>query len=843
MDERTLWSRRRGAYLVVLAAFWLALSPRAAAAQPADDPLLADLEESLRQAEWMIAQAVAATLCDVGQLEECVSEYESALAMCERAKPPELPRVRIEIRLAVARAELGRGRHDAARANYQAALDAIAGERTPPRDARMQAELGLAHVLLELGETDAARTRYERVVADLTAAGRGRDALAADIGLVAVALTAGEQPRADELLGRVSPAARGTAYEPYALRLAAIADVAARRYEPATAKLRALDEHGMKRLRDHFRQFADESFHLSSVRQQQADTELAVSLALAAKTPEATRFALEVVLRRKGLVLDVEAARRRALASSGSPEITSILARQAEVRAELGALTRQHRSQERDAQIAKLADARRALGLRLQLRIDMLSEESADAAARFQPRALAEHVPIDTLQKRLASQGGGASLVEIIRSRRRLGSGWQAAHYVAFVLPPRGEPRVVDLGAAEPIDVLVQSVRASIARGKDAKSGLGALHESLLAPLRAAAGGAGTLWLAPDGLLHLLPFDALLTRDGRYAIEELELRYVTSGRDLLQRAAPPLAHKPAATILADPAFAEAPKRTGVARRRMVFPALPGTATEAKRIARLLPRATVRRGKEASRAALVGVKAPPVLHIATHGFFLPEAPAARSGSRGLTLEADASALPAADDPLLHAGLALAGANASDEGIVTASEMAMLALDGTRLAVLSACETGLGELRGGEGVFGLRRALVIAGSETQVLSLWAVDDAATATLMTRFYEQLIAGTSRHQALRHARLSLLREAATAHPMYWASFVVSGLDGPLVTASAAPPHPGRLPAKSSSAACGCRLPGASTHSAGARWLVMLSIAAASVVARRARGRTVARA
>nr|MBA2258563.1 CHAT domain-containing protein [Acidobacteriota bacterium] len=115
------------------------------------------------------------------------------------------------------------------------------------------------------------------------------------------------------------------------------------------------------------------------------------------------------------------------------------------------------------------------------------------------------------------------------------------------------------------------------------------------------------------------------------------------------------------------------------------------------------------------------------------------------------------------------------------ILTALEASSLDLWGTRMAVLSACETGLGETRRGDGVYGLRRALVVAGAESQVMSLWQVSDEGTRALMTDFYTKLKAGVARSAALREVQLQMLRSGARKHPYYWSSFILSGADGPI--------------------------------------------------------------
>jgi CHAT domain-containing protein len=143
----------------------------------------------------------------------------------------------------------------------------------------------------------------------------------------------------------------------------------------------------------------------------------------------------------------------------------------------------------------------------------------------------------------------------------------------------------------------------------------------------------------------------------------------------------------------------------------------------------------------------------------------------------------------ENPLIRSGLVLAGAQVfglpgadlrTGDGVLTALEAGDLDLTGTRLVVLSACETAVGELRAGDGVQGLRRTLAIAGAETIVTSLWKVDDAATRDLVVRAYGALRAGVGRTEAFRQAQLQALAAPATKHPHYWAAFVVAGQHGP---------------------------------------------------------------
>jgi CHAT domain-containing protein len=300
--------------------------------------------------------------------------------------------------------------------------------------------------------------------------------------------------------------------------------------------------------------------------------------------------------------------------------------------------------------------------------------------------------------------------------------------------------------------------------------------------------------------LNRVPFEALVDERGGYLLQRYAISYLTSGRDLLRMQVPRGTGGPA-VVVADPLFGEnaaaslrpgenaaaslRPGENAAASLRRgenaaaslrpgenaaasprpgaYFAPLAATAEEGRAITALFPGATLLTGRLASKSALLKIQAPRILHIASHGFFRPD------GGSGV-----------AGNPLLRSGLALAGANLSggqaDAGILTALEASSLNLWGTKLVTLSACDTGLGEVRNGEGVYGLRRAFVVAGSETQVMSLWPVSDAVSRETMVGYYTALRAGLGRGDALRRAKLSLLERPSRQHPYYWASFIQSG-------------------------------------------------------------------
>jgi CHAT domain-containing protein len=314
------------------------------------------------------------------------------------------------------------------------------------------------------------------------------------------------------------------------------------------------------------------------------------------------------------------------------------------------------------------------------------------------------------------------------------------------------------------------------------------------------------LLISPDGALNLIPFAALVDERGRYLVERYSISYLASGRDLLRLQASRKSQS-GPLVIADPDFggrreieatrllkqtkARPKKQAGKespapAYSQFYFPALPYTAEEGEALRRMLPGATLLTKRQASKAALLQVHSPELLHIATHGFFLEDLKLTSTG------EPEKSAQDAnrrlkqvrknglgAENPLLRAGLALAGANEQkeeDNGILTALEMSGLNLWGTKLVALSACDTGVGEVRNGDGVHGLRRALALAGAETQVMSLWPVSDRWTRELMVAYYRRLKQGEGRSEALRQAQLEMLKNVNRRSPYYWAGFILSG-------------------------------------------------------------------
>ncbi|HYC93728.1 MAG TPA: CHAT domain-containing protein, partial [Thermoanaerobaculia bacterium] len=191
----------------------------------------------------------------------------------------------------------------------------------------------------------------------------------------------------------------------------------------------------------------------------------------------------------------------------------------------------------------------------------------------------------------------------------------------------------------------------------------------------------------------------------------------------------------------------------------------------------------------------------IVHLATHGFFLRDPQRSRSGVRGIIADSR-QGLPGIalfrtppENPLLRSGLALAGANSAIQGralppeagngMLLAGDVLSIDLAGTELVVLSACESGLGDVRASEGVYGLRRTFLLAGARTLVTTLWPIPDAATRTLMVRFYQAILAGGRRSEALRTAQTAVRNDPRTAHPFFWGAFVCVGAAGEALTSA----------------------------------------------------------
>ncbi|WP_437841987.1 tetratricopeptide repeat protein [Sorangium sp. So ce1153] len=519
------------------------------------------------------------------------------------------------------------------------------------------------------------------------------------------------------------------------------------------------------------------------------ETDMTVSLHVRAlpTRADAARLALTVLLQRKGRVLDAMTDMLAQLRARGRPEDQAKLAEVVGLRGELA--TRSLRGPAPGEDVSHHGDAL----AKLRADIEVLER---DLATRY--TALAAERRAVTLEAVQAALGPDAALAELALFHQddphaKPGRTFGAPHYVAYVLHRSGDPSWVELGPSAPIDALVAQARAALSAADPRYAEAArALDEKVMRPVRQLLGDAREVYLAPDGALNLVPFAALVDERGQFLLARYRFTYLTSGRDLLRlevtRAESP---RSSPLVIGNPAYDDegsgAPAGATSGRRSdamgaVRFGPLRWTEPEARAVKELLPDARLLLEKDATEAAVKALAGPAIVHMATHGFFLAQDPAAPPASREarpfLILLQPGALPPLPENPLLRSGIALAGANqrhsGGDDGVLTALEVAGLDLWGTRLVVLSACDTGIGALSRGEGVYGLRRALVLAGADSQIMSLWKVADRETQALMKAYYGRLSAGDGRSDALREVQLAMARQHL--HPYYWAAFIVGG-------------------------------------------------------------------
>ncbi|MBX7222124.1 MAG: tetratricopeptide repeat protein [Blastocatellia bacterium] len=508
------------------------------------------------------------------------------------------------------------------------------------------------------------------------------------------------------------------------------------------------------------------------------DRTLALNVQDAPQSQTARQAALTVLLRRKGRALDALASSIETLRQQQDAEINTLLEQYAGLAGRISVLTLRgpgrQKPEDHLAQLKTLEEQKENLE-------NEISRRSKEFQVKSKPitlEAVRQEIPADAVLLEYAvyqptdSQTGKAG----------------PPHFVVYVLNRQGEIAGADLGEAATIDRLVNRLRDRLrnrksSRTREIKPASQALERLVFQPVRRLLGKAGHLLISPDGSLCLVPFAALMDPKGKYLNEQYRLTYLTSGRDLLRLAVkvetrtPPL-------VMADPDYAEGRGPVLVGHQYAPLTRLKGTEGEGTAIKGLFPQAELKMQSAATIEAIKAVQRPELLHLATHGYFLEDVSrtASQSDERLLVREdarVDVETLKV-ENPLLRSWLFFAGANqantANEQGTLTALEVAQLNLWGTKLVTLSACETGLGETKTGEGVYGLRRALVLAGSEAQLMSLWAVSDRATQELMTGYYRRLKAGEGRSDALRKAQLEMLKDPKRSHPYYWAAFIESG-------------------------------------------------------------------
>jgi CHAT domain-containing protein/tetratricopeptide (TPR) repeat protein len=528
-------------------------------------------------------------------------------------------------------------------------------------------------------------------------------------------------------------------------------------------------------------------------------------------SPEDQRTVMDAAIRSRALVLDEVTARSRAVGGSQKvdPALVSAVARARQKLANL--IVRGPRQGETG--YAALVDAARAGR-------EAAERALATASLEARDRLSQEHAGLDAVAGALPADTAILTFItynNLTRAPRANHARSGDRRYAALILDGSRNVSIVPLGRAAVIDAQVGRWRnvmthaASLPSPATYRQVAGALAGTIWRPVASRLAHLRQVFIVPDGALNLVSFAALPdVRTGRYLVENNTLiHYLSAERDLVARSAGREASS-GLLALGNPSYTRA-NAVATARtkpedavrgaicpefQRVQFARLPAVEREVRDLIAIWNAqsgAPVDRlsGDQATEAAFrQAARGRRILHLATHGFFLGACQPAGTVTRGVGgLAARKAASRAVTQPSIPlAGLAFAGANQrgsagseEDDGILTAEEVAGLDLHGVEWAVLSACDTGLGQVQAGEGVFGLRRAFATAGVATTIMSMWSVDDESTREWMGALYRaRLVDGRSTGESVRDAMRAVLQarraHRLSDHPFFWGAFVAAG-------------------------------------------------------------------
>jgi len=531
--------------------------------------------------------------------------------------------------------------------------------------------------------------------------------------------------------------------------------------------------------------------------------ELDAYLSLMARVgqPELGKRLIDASLQRKGLLLKITSEIQQIAQLSEDPSLQAVAG-------ELEAARKELASRTLSGPTLETAETHTQVLYELERRVNELQGQLGRVSSRY--KSSISNVSSDALDEILEE---GQALVDFMMYEEAGESKLLAA--VAYNRDGEVRYDLVNYADRKAVEDIVLEYRTWIqddTADEDEILEIGQLaHELIWDPINQVIEDASYVYLVPDGVLNILPFNALVNDDEDYLIQTVDIHLLTSGRDLLPNeyvlaegrylvmAGP---NYDAEEVVSEAEMAEARGRRSSSialgirggasgLRGLSFEPLPGAEQEGRiivdRVAEGQKQRNVYFRDDAQEAVLSDLSEPPeILHVATHGFFLEADDTLRKRLLKLQRSADLHVPPPGDNPLLRAGLAFAGINTNaqflgdidtaNDGVLTALEVLDMNLTGTKLVVLSACETGLGEIHEGEGVYGLRRSFQEAGVSEVISSLWEVSDAGTQALMTDFYDRLLAGTPARIALRDAQLALLDSPQWGYPYIWSAFMIVG-------------------------------------------------------------------
>jgi len=516
---------------------------------------------------------------------------------------------------------------------------------------------------------------------------------------------------------------------------------------------------------------------------------------------EALRGTFDAWLQWKGAVMEAEGRHLAAIAASGSPELKTVFEELTATRREIAKLQASRWTNVSSSDYGTLLVQCEKRKEALEARLSAMSRdfEVDKKSAKADTAGIARILPPGSVYLDFAR-------VPFFDFTKKA---WTPPRYLVFILTPGERPSLslVDLGPADAVDRHIgaftnamNSSRYGYVPNRDTldKEG-GEIYRLLLQPLEKHLADRNHLYISPDGNLNLVPFETLRNGQGAYTIEKYQISYIAAGRDIARFEPGRQAGRQgvAAIILADPDYdlgldsgEKAPESGGSAMSAespapvktgglSAFARLPDTKKEADTIQRILTQrmniaVNTFQDNKARESVLSAAESPIIVHLATHGYFLAKEESGRTTDPGDAM--------LRDNPMLRSGIVFAGVNLSlkegkDDGIMSAEKVMGLRLMGTDLVVLSACETGLGDVLLGEGVFGLKRAFILSGAKSVILSLWSVPSPETMELMTRFYELMAEGKQKSEALKQSKLELMKKRP--NPFYWGAFILVGNPG----------------------------------------------------------------
>ena len=544
----------------------------------------------------------------------------------------------------------------------------------------------------------------------------------------------------------------------------------------------------------------DRALTFSDIMRNTANTYLCPLLKGEEWSDQVVSQAADIVLCAKGEVSDGVYQRQRALALEADENIAARLDAYREASGNLSKLYRQGPGDvDPETYQTKVDSVNRY--------VRELEADLAMSSSRFRELRAETEISSESISELLPDS---SAMIEYFRYRYvDLSRDIADDGYLILVMLPNKTAQIVDLGWAGQIDSLVAEYRGLIELvGKvwpamdaelerSSRQAARALYDRLLAPTDVALDGIELLLIAPDGALNLLSFATLMDEDNRYLIERVPVHYLSAGRDLLKLGSIDASGR-GLLALGDidydagikVQFAASGLDTGEIALGLANPTmrssdwpllapLPYTGREVRQVARAWEHDTdtiILSGAAANEMAFKKLcPGRRVIHIATHGFFEP--------ADGVSGQPESGGV---DNPLLRSGLYLAGANLVEQSVesrledghLTAWEVTGLDLTGTEWVVLSACESGLGKVQTGEGVYGLRRAFQMAGAGTVISSLWPVPDKQTASIMKQLYSSNDTNLARRlRDISIAEISKLRQKGIGdHPYAWGAFTAQG-------------------------------------------------------------------